>query len=221
MIIKNFSHNGVSFDFASKPEDRDTIPGTQYVISHNLFKFDSIPWKENDVFVDLGCNCGLVSLFIAKSFPFVKVYSFDASTKAIESLNKSIELNGLTNIKTFNVGIDRHDGFIEFHTDYLNSSCLVPNYCCSPNPEDTTIKIQTIAFEKIFEYIKQEKIKYLKMDIEGSEFNIFEDLIPNNNAILNKIEYMHLEIHKNPGKDWSALQSMVKSKFGERVFFEA
>ncbi len=41
------------------------------------YDFDSINFKEGDVVIDIGGNIGMISIYLAKKFPFLKIYAFE------------------------------------------------------------------------------------------------------------------------------------------------
>jgi FkbM family methyltransferase len=93
----------------------------------------------------------------------------------------------------------------------------------SESNKNTTfaIEVDQIKIDKIFdEYCEKNNVKYLKMDIEGGEFDIFDRLFSERKDILSKIKFLHLEIHKFEHKPYKQLEENVKNIFGSRVFFD-
>ena len=70
--------------------------------------------EPNDIFFDLGCNIGYVSLFVLKNINKEGfLYSIDPDFKNISALKKSIEINSLNNNYTIeNIALSSEDGEI-------------------------------------------------------------------------------------------------------------
>ena len=69
--------------------------------SANVKKVIYFMKKYNGSFVDCGCNFGAYSIPIAKEFEDQNIYAFDASKKAIHTLEQNINLNRIKNINYF------------------------------------------------------------------------------------------------------------------------
>ncbi len=83
-------------------------------------------------------------------------------------------------------------------------------------------KINQIAIDEIFDSLVfgVEQVKLLKMDTEGGEHSTFSRLFNDRKDILDRISYLHLEVHQYPEHDPKGLEDRVKAHFGERVFFD-
>lgn len=55
------------------------LSGTVNTVSGEIdnYDFDSIDFKERDVVIDIGGNIGMVSIYLAKKYPFLKIYAFE------------------------------------------------------------------------------------------------------------------------------------------------
>lgn len=203
------------------PENDHTIFGTLSCLQNNKFSLNKIPFVEGDIVVDIGCNVGLMSLVIASQLPFVNVLAFDASTTAIDCLKLAIESNGLKNLEAFNFAIGADDEKeVTFYSDGKNKSCLIEDGLNGTNVTKDCV-VNKIKIDAIFDhYCLGGKIKYLKMDIEGGEFCIFNRLFNERRDLLERIEFLHLEVHEFKELDPDGLRKRVKEYFGDRVFFD-
>lgn len=203
-------------------ENDDTIFGTLSCLRDNKFHIDVIPFEDGDVVVDIGCNIGLLSIVIAKFFPGIKILAFDASPVAIECLNKTIAANGLTNIHAFNlaIGAEAKKG-VHFFSNGKDISCLVADGLNKDNKVEEAV-VDQISFDDIFDspIFNVKNVRYLKMDIEGQEFFIFDHLFEQRPELLDRISYLHLEIHGYQEYNPKKLEEQVIAHFGNRVFFD-
>ena len=210
-------NNEIIYFFA--PEGDDCAPGTLMGIQKNDWKLDKIDFKNNDVFVDIGCNIGLISILVAKLFPFVRIFSFDANPLAIECLKLACQENKIKNINPYNLAIGAENRDVDFVTYSENETCTVQKEIS--NLRAITYKTKMICPELLFQDILKSNVKYLKCDIEGGEFQLFDYIFEKQRGILDKIEFLHLEIHpfddSNPPT--KKLKQKLQEKFGNKLFY--
>ncbi len=218
---KTITVNGQPLHFVH-PTGDDTIYGTLSCIQNNRFHLDKVGFKPGDVFVDIGCNVGLLSLLVARLFPTVKIYAFDASALAIECLRRSTCLNGLTNIQAYHraIGAENKCG-ITFFSNGKDASCLVQDGLNKDN-KVAEGAVDMIAIDEVFDshVLGIERAKLVKCDVEGTEFPIFDRLFSQRPDILDRIDFLHLEVHPYQEFKPDELTAKVKERFGERVFFD-
>lgn len=203
------------------PEGDETIYGTISVCQHDLFHFRDVSFTPGDVVLDIGCNVGLFSLLVARVHPGVRVLSFDPSPLAIQCLYMATVENHLFNVQPFQVGVgDKSKRGVAFCSNGKDRSCLVAEGLPATGSAQETIT-NMVSIDELFDspLLGIDRVKYLKMDIEGGEFPIFEHLFAARPDILARIDYLHLETHGNPEEN-AALRARVKTRFGARAFFD-
>lgn len=193
--------------------------GTIAGLQKNEFDIDKIKFQEGDIFIDIGCNVGLISMVFARIFPFIKVYSFDANPVAVKCLERSIEENGITNITPYNLAIGAENKKdIKFVTFDEQQSCLIQKEH-SPDDRDKTYSCDMVNLAEFFDQNNIQKVKALKIDIETGEFALFDYLFNHRPDILDRIEYLICEIH--PLDDSvprsKELKDKLKSKFNNNL----
>lgn len=208
------------------PENDTTAVGTAHGLINGEYtkNLNNINFESNDVIVDLGCNVGIVSMMLAKFFPYTKIYSFDPSPIAILCLKLGCISNNIINIQPFEfaVGTENKKN-VKFYSTDKEISCLIEEK--SMDQFDTKTKfslLNLISIDELFEnpLLNIEKIKYLKVDIEAKEFELFDYLFQNKPEFLDKIDYLNVEIHPFDGNPKSEkLKKDLKEKFNDRVFF--
>jgi FkbM family methyltransferase len=208
------------------PQNDTTAIGTAHGLiqneyTKNLYK---INFQENDVILDLGCNVGLVSMALAKLFPQVKIYAFDPGQIGIECLKLGCIQNNITNIQPFQfaVGTENKRNVKFFSTDE-GVSCLIEEK--SMDISDTKTKfslLNLISIDELFDspLMNIDRVKYMKVDIEAKEFELFDYLFEKRPDILDRIDFLNVEIHPfNESPKSKRLQNMLKEKFKDKVFF--
>lgn len=178
----------------------DTVDCVAHEIGKNIYNFDNITFKEGDVVVDVGGNVGMISIYLAKKYPFLKIYAFEPVKQNYENFKKNIKLNNIPDgiifvehaavtkdgrsismsINTTNSGGSSIESVDWGQRDQLYSS------------EGTTA---SITLDQIFDKYNIQHCKLLKMDCEGSEYEILYNTSP---ETLKKCENLRAEFHTNP-----------------------
>ena len=175
---------------------------TQYVakeIGKDIYDFDSIGFKDGDVVIDVGGNIGMVSIYLAKRFPFLKIYAFEPGKQNYENFLRNIKLNnipdGVITVKNLAITGDGRD--IELVVNLLNSggssnSSLgwASNMCGLEVNHD----VHSVTLNQVFKQYGINNCKLLKIDCEGSEYEI---LYGADEATLQKCENLRMEVHEN------------------------
>lgn len=161
------------------------------------YNFDSIDFKDGDVVIDIGGNIGMASIYLAKKYPFLKIYAFEPVKQNYENFLKNIELNNINKdiIKVFNLAItkDRRDVILTLHFSNSGASNIYNHFRDSSKLiSNNDISIKSITFDDIFSNNNISKCKLLKIDCEGAEYEI---LYSANVENLKNCEYMRGEFH--------------------------
>lgn len=194
--MKELKQITVSTDLCDlKFVDISTSRTLEYVIE-DLFEkdeygFKSLNFLPGDVVVDIGANVGVVSIYLAKKYPDIQVYSFEAHPINYKNLLQNIELNNVSNIKPFNLAVSSTDEQFVSITLAQNNSGSSSLFIVDPK-DPLTATIKTISLDSIIRINSIEKINFLKLDCEGSEFDILE-----NSKLIHEIliENISAEIH--------------------------
>jgi len=167
------------------------------LIQNELSTYKSIfnlNFKPGDIILDLGANLGIISILLSKKFPFTKIYSFEASIINYNNFIKNINSNGCTNINPFNLAVwSESNKILEIPTSPTNSGGSSIFYKPEFYQMYPITKVKTISLSDIFLNNNIDSCKLLKIDVEGSEYEIFKNLKP---EYYNKINNIAIEFHK-------------------------
>ena len=124
--------------------------------------------SKKDTFLDIGANIGQHSLFASHFFK--RVVSFEPIPKLFTQFNKSIKLNNISNIKVYNLGCsDRKETKIIYEKfSNIGGSSLIEK-----KKYDKKEKINLI---KLDDFLRNQKIHFIKIDIEGYEYFAFKGM---------------------------------------------
>ena len=166
-------------------------------LNNNEYDFN-IDFKEGDIVIDIGANVGMVSILLAKKFPFLKIYSFEPLKENYYNLLKNIELNNIPNgiITAENKAVTKDGRLITMSINSANKGGSSTTDVISINSIMTkeNSQVESITLEEIFKKYNINKLKLLKIDCEGSEYEILYNV---NTDILNNIENLIGEFHEN------------------------
>jgi FkbM family methyltransferase len=121
--------------------------------------------KSNMTVVDAGANIGLFSMYAS---PYAKsVYAIEPSKEHVNCMREMIKSNGFTNIEVLDVALSDSDG-----ERLLNHCSNVTMYSLKDGVNNTGNgeMVKTISFDTLIQ--KTGDIDFLKLDIEGSEFDV-------------------------------------------------
>lgn len=163
----------------------------QEALHDDEYKTKNINFTPGDVVIDIGANIGAISVYLAKKHPGITVYSFEAHPINYKNLLKNIADNNITNILPFNYALYSSDNdFIDIRLNPHNTGAT--NSFVDHETYMEVIKVPTITLDTIIEKYNIDKIKFLKVDCEGAEFEIFE----NSKLIKNiPVDHIGIEIH--------------------------
>ena len=144
---------------------------TQSLNSINFIKYLRINPK---IIIDIGACWGEYSLFFAKEFPKSKIFSIEGSPLNFDTLKDNVKNNETfrENIKIFNYIITNFDG-VENISNNLNTMNTIEGVISS---QKQFVKVKS---KKLISFLLDEKITkidFIKIDIEGSELKLLNDL---------------------------------------------
>jgi FkbM family methyltransferase len=145
--------------------------------------------------VDIGANIGLYTLLMAKLVgPSGSVTAFEPGPLSFSFLNLNTLLNGYRNIELVNKGVALSNGTQFYYSDRTTESGSTvasarPNF---DHPRES-IPVETVSLDEYFHDIHH-KIDYIKIDIEGGEYNALKGMT----NILNEMRDIWLTIEYAP-----------------------
>ena len=166
-------------------------------LNNNEYDFN-IDFKEGDIVIDIGAYVGMVSILLAKKFPFLKIYSFEPLKENYDNFIKNIELNNIPKgvIIAENKAVTKDGRLITMSINSANKDGSSTTDVISINSIMTkeNSQVESITLEEIFNKYNINKLKLLKIDCEGSEYEILYNTDTN---LLKNIENLRGEFHEN------------------------
>jgi FkbM family methyltransferase len=164
-------------------------------IDHEVFEYVFVekyhrPFKEittsKPVILDLGTNIGLTVIDFKNICPGAIIYGYEMDIENFELAKKNCK--NLADVYLFNNAVWFEESILKY-----DKSVNVDAYKIDTNikNEQNTIEVKTISIDNIIEEHKLKSIDYIKMDIEGAEYNIFQ----NGLEWLKRTKQLKIEVH--------------------------
>jgi FkbM family methyltransferase len=164
-----------------------------YLNEYNFYTYDKV------TVIDVGTNIGIASLFFSKLNNVDKIYAYEPVEQTYNqaTLNFKNNFNKVVEFNNFGLGNSDRNEVFYFNKNVKGNTGIRGELSTSFNSnlvEKVDVKIKNVSneFKKIFDENLNSKV-VLKMDCEGGEYEIFEDLDKNN--LINKFELIILEWH--------------------------
>jgi len=171
-----------------------------------------INFQPRDIFIDIGGNIGLVSILLAKKYPFLKIYAFEPVFENWKNFKRNMHLNGVSSsqIKLHNCAITCDERLVKMNVVPSNSGAsTMINKIYQAGRQQT---VKSVALNWVFENYKIDKCKALKIDCEGAEFEILYNF-----KNFEKIEFICGETHSfdDQKNNRKSLLQFLETKFAK------
>jgi FkbM family methyltransferase len=161
--------------------------------AEGTYGLDAIEFRPGDVVIDIGAHVGLVSLYLAKRHPYVRIHAFEPHPLNYENCLDNLRLNDVSNVRpvrravtgdgrTLTLrGLSRNTGGASAAFEMTGSIASGP--------------VESMTLDDIFDEVLApgERCRLLKIDCEGLEYEI----LPHARA-LDRVDYLAAEFHEAP-----------------------
>jgi FkbM family methyltransferase len=152
--------------------------------------------------IDCGSNIGISVLYFKMLYPKSRIIAFEPEPSNFDCLQKNITTNNLNDVQCYGVGLSvapgRADLYRGFHSPSLNWMLSKPE-----GPHEH----KQILLDQLSRYVN-DTVDLLKIDVEGAEHAIIEDLVVSNRMIF--ILRLIIEYHPK-------LTTMTSTEFSKRL----
>lgn len=166
-----------------------------------------------DIVVDIGAHKGYFSVYASLHSGTGKVYAFEPFFKNYQILKKNIHINSCKNVKLFQLGIADRKGKKSLYLghDETKSGFSILKNQSNNYGQSKAVDISVIRLTDIFTLCKINRIDFLKMDIEGAEYDIFFNTPK---SVFSKIKHISMEYHTINNMHVGQLKNILqKNKF--------
>ena len=158
------------------------IHGLKELFIENTYKFNTD--KQSPKIIDCGSNVGLSIIYFKRLFPNAKITGFEPDKNLFNILKQNLKTFGYSDVELINKAVYTKNGTIKFL-----ASGNVGGRICDEESKDTT-ELDTARLQDFL----NEEIDFLKIDIEGAEYDVIMDCKTQLKNVKNLfIEYHSLE----------------------------
>ena len=161
------------------------------------------------IFIDIGACIGEYSIYFAKKYSQSKIYSIEASENNLELFKENIKINKCeSSIKIIKNAISD----IQNQNFYVSENKQQSEVIISgKNSQKKTITLSSLIYNE-----KLDKIDFLKIDVEGSNYKLAKCIVDNSSKI-NAIQY---EFSKGPSNIFINLIDQVSNVYDFYLYEE-
>ncbi len=138
--------------------------------------------KENCYIIDCGSNIGLSIVYFKSICPSAEIDAFEPDQFNFQLMTKNIELNNLPKVRLHNKAIWIQNTTLNFINEASLGSRIGSN-----EKSNITSQVQAVRLKELL----IRKVDFLKIDIEGAEFEVLLDIKDQ----LHWVDKMFLEYH--------------------------
>lgn len=185
------------------------VMGTSYKELLYLFReiflaneYEFTPIKNNPSILDCGANIGMAIFYFNKKFPACKIVAFEPNPTVYNILHQNVINNNLKNVKVINAALSNKNGEMEFYINKSNS------LISSVNRDRGGNEMIKVNMQKLSDVLLNNTFDFAKIDVEGAENLILDDLVTSN-CLQNIKEYI-FEYHHNTKINELTLSNFLK-----------
>ena len=195
--VAAFEHNGNNYRFVNTKQAPIVI---KEIFSDNYHALAAnIPFRPGDVIMDVGANEGMFSILMAKTYPGTRIIALEPVPATYEILLQNLKINEVTNVEPYNVGLGRPSQdavWLIVSKDFSGGSTR----WCTFNPDHhTKVVVHLLSFDDAFKLYNVNKCMFMKMDIEGMEYEVLY-----HSTRLGDVENFAAEFHTNRKLDFES-----------------
>ncbi|WP_276373584.1 FkbM family methyltransferase [Chryseolinea sp. H1M3-3] len=185
---------GVEFSFV---DATTLIGGYAEIIRKQVYEFKSS--RPDPLIIDCGANIGLSIYYFKMLYPQAKIKAFEPDPVIFKTLEKNIKTLEFMGVELHQEAIWKDNGTLEFQIEGGFSGRI-------PKEGDTENLIR-VPCRRLKDLLK-ESIDFLKIDIEGAEFEVLTDIRGDLSCVQNIfIEYhSHIKERQTLGEILEVLQ---------------
>lgn len=185
-------------------------------VFNEIFKYkeyravDSVIKSADYPIIDVGAHAGFFVFYCKLLNPKAEIFAVEPEPNNLAQLKKHIKDNKLKDVYVVNGALAGESGerFLEISEDSHNHKLG------DDKLKEKSIKVQAFSFADFCKKNKIKKVSLLKMDIEGGEYEVFENL---STSDFNMVNFLILEYHN--GKEYQKIEEILRENgFGVQVF---
>jgi FkbM family methyltransferase len=193
-----------SLQFTTRPYPiHFKVPGSLYQVFKEIFmedfyEIDSLVKKlpDNPVIIDVGANAGFFNILLFSKIHKARILAYEPMPSNIAFFKDAIDRNPiLQSIKLYQAAVTgKPKEYIELFTEDTEGNTVVSSVFSNFNQlNNKKVRVEARSLSSIIAGHKLEQVDLLKLDCEGSEYDIIYNTDP---SILARVKMMVIEVHQ-------------------------
>jgi FkbM family methyltransferase len=200
------------YRFYDKATSRTIESVARELNSEGSYNFKKFSFSDGDVVIDIGANVGVVSILMAICYPQISIFAIEPDLRNYHNLLRNIEMYELENIKPFNLLVNSTGDEGVLYSDPLNSggSSVHIGHLSEKSYSRTITNFTEVCGITLSDFMIQNEIsrvQLLKIDCEGSEYEILESL---SRSELGSIQNIIGELHTRLDKTEEDMENLLR-----------
>ena len=157
----------------------------------DAYGLERIPFQPGDVVIDIGTHVGLVSMYLAKRWPFLRIEAFEPYRANHENCANNLCLNHVSNVRLFRQAVTADGRNIVLRCLPSNTGGATAIFGLgSAGPSEP---VDSTTLPDILEgaLAPGQRCRLLKIDCEGMEYEILSQP-----RALERVDYLAAEFHE-------------------------
>lgn len=180
---------------------RDTLAClfNEIFINHDYCFFTE---NSSPFIIDCGSNIGMSVLYFKVMYPDSSIIAFEPDEDAYACLKHNVTENELKNVDIYKKAVSMTDGEIEFYYDDENPGSLFMSSIQDRLPKQKRV----VEATRLSTFIDKD-VELLKIDVEGAEFAVIEELIQSGK--ISYIKQIIMEYHHHISEEEDVFSKML------------
>lgn len=217
ILSEKIVFEGRKFEICLRPDADESVVA-------EIFKWreykaaEDIIGKSRLPIVDAGAHIGVFSLYASALNPNAKIYALEPEKENFALLLRNISKNRLDNVRAVKAALAGKTGKRELTiaADSINHQLRSTGGDASLAEEGKCEKVSASSFADFLKTEHLDAVGLMKMDIEGGEYEVFEDMAPEDFL---RIHALILEYHEIGGHSRRELENAFRKEgFSVEIF---
>jgi FkbM family methyltransferase len=167
----------------------DSADRVAWELFHDTYGFEHIPFAPGDIAIDIGAHVGLVSIYLAKRWPFLRIHAFEPHPVNWQNCVDNLGINNVTSVQLSRLAVtaDRRPLVLRSLRGNTGGATAVFDM---PGA-DSVPAVSSVTLDDILDMTLApgQRCRLLKIDCEGSEYEILPS------PALARVDYLAGEFH--------------------------